>query len=117
MTGILSSVGAFLAGTAVALGAFGAHGLRNRFKNTPELMKNWETAAQYQLVHGIAILTLSSLHVTSAAMTLTVGTILFCGSLYAYALTERRPMARGAPVGGALLLLGWLWAAFALAVR
>ncbi|CAH0476591.1 unnamed protein product [Peronospora belbahrii] len=48
-------IGAIAGASGVMLGAFGAHGLKNRVKD-PQMLKNWETAAQYQLIHSLVLL-------------------------------------------------------------
>jgi uncharacterized membrane protein YgdD (TMEM256/DUF423 family) len=95
---------------AVALGAFGAHGLEGRL--TPERLQTWHTAVLYHLVHAPALLALA-LH-APAGRALRVawgawlgGVAVFSGSLYALALTDLRWLGAVTPVGGVLLLAGW----------
>jgi uncharacterized membrane protein YgdD (TMEM256/DUF423 family) len=107
-----------LGATAVGLGAFGAHGLRDVL--TERGMSNtWETAARYHLVHAIALLGLAVLlrSVTGsqrsraawAGRCWVVGTILFSGSLYGLALGGPRWLGPVTPFGGVALIVGWLW--------
>jgi uncharacterized membrane protein YgdD (TMEM256/DUF423 family) len=108
-----AAAGAILAGTGVALGAFGAHGLRATL--TPRALGWWETAVQYQMWHALALLLLAALPIRTQAPAWLIGcgTILFSGSLYVMALTGVRALGAVTPVGGLLLILGW--AALALA--
>ncbi len=105
-------LGAALAGAAVAAGAFGAHGLRGRLD--PDLLEIFETAARYQLIHGIALI-LTALaegrwpqaRLTPARWMFLAGTVAFSGSLYLLALTGARAVGAITPVGGVLLIAGW----------
>jgi uncharacterized membrane protein YgdD (TMEM256/DUF423 family) len=110
----------FLAGVlgflGVAIGAFGAHGLKKRLAavaDGDQRLAWWNTGAQYQLVHALAI-GLSALrpdpmhHGSAAAPWLFTGGIaLFSGSLYAMTLTGRRKLGAITPLGGLLFLAGW----------
>jgi uncharacterized membrane protein YgdD (TMEM256/DUF423 family) len=100
---------------AVAAGAFGAHGLQSRID--AHALQTFETAARYQMYHGLAI-GLASLAARNAATNLAcalflTGIVLFAGSLYLLALTGTRAFGFVTPVGGAAFLAGW--AAFAWA--
>lgn len=106
-------VGALNGAFAVAAGAFGAHLLEGRI--TVADTGVFQTAVYYQLIHAAAMVALGTLkgqilpailHVTSWAMA--IGTILFCGSLYAVSLGSAAIVSYIAPIGGGLLLLGWL---------
>lgn len=115
------AVGALSAAVAVLVGAFGAHGLKSRL--SPELLAVWETAARYQLVHSVALVALGAAApvlratgATAAAVLFVVGTVLFCGSLYALALTGARGLGAVAPIGGLAFVAGWACLAWA-AVR
>jgi uncharacterized membrane protein YgdD (TMEM256/DUF423 family) len=97
---------------AVALGAFGAHALRSRLP--PELMAVWATGAQYHLVHAAVLLALALADRAGVPslrlpyLLLATGSVLFSGSLYALALSGIRGLGAVTPVGGVLLLAGWL---------
>jgi len=97
---------------AVAFGAFGAHALRTRLP--PELMAVWTTGAQYHLVHAAVLLALALADragVPSLRLPyrlLAAGSALFSGSLYALALSGVRGLGAVTPVGGVLLLAGWI---------
>lgn len=106
----------------VALGAFGAHGLRSRL--TPDLLAVWKTAVEYQFYHALALLLVGliasqrpSAAISNAAICLALGVLVFSGSLYALALSGVRWLGAITPVGGLLLLTGWALLIWALAKR
>lgn len=97
---------------AVALGAFGAHGLRDRVGETA--LAWWQTGAHYHLVHSVALVAVAFGMGGAAAPLLRaacrlwgVGILLFSGSLYAMALTDVRVLGAVTPFGGLCLLAGW----------
>lgn len=102
---------------AVLCGAFGAHLLRSRLP--ADLLAVWSTGAQYHLVHAVVLLALAlagSAGVPSLRLPfrlLASGSVLFSGSLYALALSGFRPLGAMTPVGGLLLVAGWISLAFA----
>jgi uncharacterized membrane protein YgdD (TMEM256/DUF423 family) len=105
--------GALLAGLAVAVGAFGAHGLRGRL--TPEALDAFETAARYQMYHALALLATAWVAErwpqpasALAGWLFLAGIVLFSGSLYALSLTGTRWLGAITPLGGVALLAGWL---------
>ncbi|MDN5849120.1 MAG: DUF423 domain-containing protein [Nitrococcus sp.] len=108
---ILGSLNLFL---GVALGAFGAHGLRARV--APEMLAVWHTAVEYQLVHALGMLAvglvLPQLTATSgvagAGWLMLGGIVVFSGSLYGLVLTGARWLGAVTPFGGVLFLLAWL---------
>lgn len=99
-------IGAASGAAAVLLGAFGAHALRARV--AVELIKTWETAAQYHLVHSVALLAAGAAGAPVAGALFASGTLLFSGSLYALVLTGQRKLGAVTPIGGLLLTAGWL---------
>ena len=103
-------VGAISGALAVLCGAFGAHALRARV--SPELLKTWETAASYHLVHSVALLAAASSNATTAGALFSGGIVLFSGSLYALVLTGQRRLGAITPIGGVLLAAGWAALAF-----
>ena len=94
---------------AVVAGAFGAHGAEGR---AAELLK---TGAQYQLVHAVAALVALQLGARGPAWCFVAGAALFAGSLYALADNGPKWLGPFTPLGGALMIGGWLWLAWAVA--
>ncbi|KAK9425487.1 hypothetical protein SUNI508_12943 [Seiridium unicorne] len=110
---ILSTLAAVYGGTAVALGAFGAHGLKKRIAD-PQRLQNWNTAAQYQLIHSVATLVVASLapqtRTTKWAGGLFIaGMTMFSGSLYFLTIDPQKYRAMGpvTPLGGLCFIAGW----------
>ncbi len=97
---------------AVLAGAFGAHGLRARV--TPELLSAWQTGVLYHLLHSLALLALGVLSVatekgvTLPAGLMTLGMLLFSGSIYGLVLSQQSWLGPITPVGGLALIAGWL---------
>ncbi len=120
MTRWFGSAGAALGALGVAAGAFGAHGLEDSL--TPARLGNWETAAEYQMVHAVAlILTVlvaeraPSRVARVAGFAFLFGVVIFSGSLYTLALTDVRWLGAITPFGGVAFIVGWV--ALALALR
>jgi len=103
---------AVLGALAVALGAFGAHGLAARV--SPEALASWRTAAQYHLAHAVALLALAlygsaaGRSVALPAALFAAGIVLFSGSIYLLVLGGPRWLGPVTPLGGVALLAGWL---------
>jgi uncharacterized membrane protein YgdD (TMEM256/DUF423 family) len=98
---------------AVALGAFGAHGL----KATLDLHGTaaiWQTAALYHLVHSVVLLVLAQRQAPPRVSFLlfVAGVVIFSGSLYLLAVTNVKWLGAITPLGGLSLLGGWLCLAF-----
>ena len=111
--------GALNGALAVALGAFGAHGLRERV--SAQMLTTWETAAQYHFFHALALLIVGmlahQLNETALAVPgwiLLAGVTVFSGSLYLLVLTDQRWLGAITPLGGTALIVGWLWLAWSL---
>lgn len=109
----LLSIAAALGFLVVLFGAFGSHLLKDRL--SPDLFTVWEVGVRYQMYHALAILALVILggqisHALFpwAAWAFALGTIIFSGSLYLMALTGIRMLGAITPIGGTLLLIGWL---------
>lgn len=105
--------GALLAGSGVALGAFGAHGLQGVLG--PNELGWWHTAVQYQMWHGLGLILISALpvgRVRAIAALLGGGVLLFSGSLYAMALTGLSWLGAVTPLGGIAMIAGWLMLAW-----
>jgi uncharacterized membrane protein YgdD (TMEM256/DUF423 family) len=104
---------AFFGFTGVALGAFAAHGLKNRL--TPEYLTIFHTGVTYQLVHTLALFGVALLAtqiqgrlVTWAGVSFTVGIVLFSGSLYLLTMTGISKLGIITPFGGVAFLVGWI---------
>ena len=116
-------LGSILGFLGVALGAFGAHGLRSRL--TPDMLAVFETAVRYQMYHVFALLIVSAAigHLGNARLLVTAGwfffagVLIFSGSLYALALTGKGVLGAITPVGGLALLVGWSCLALFAAAR
>lgn len=100
---------------AVALGAFGAHGLKTRLAALPDgvdRLEWWKTAAQYHLAHALALALTAGLFGDTragraACVAFSVGIALFSGSLYTMTLSGVRQLGAVTPFGGLSLLAGW----------
>jgi uncharacterized membrane protein YgdD (TMEM256/DUF423 family) len=108
----LFRIAATLCFLAVALGAFGAHGLRSTLE-THGMTEVWNKAVLYHFIHA-AVLLVFALYGTinrAAWWLLFAGIFLFSGSLYLLALIRQPPDWLGAitPVGGLCFLAGWAW--------
>jgi len=112
---LLGSINAFL---AVALGAFGAHGLKARV--APEMLTVWQTGVLYHLFHALGLLAVGILALQlphssllrPAGWALLVGVVLFSGSLYLMVLSGVRALGMITPLGGVAFLAGWVLVAF-----
>jgi len=112
----IAAAGAFSAGVAVALGAFGAHGLRQVL--SPEMLAVYETGVRYQMYHALALCAAGLAGAAlpgcdrrlllGASWAFGSGTVLFSGSLYALALTGISVLGLVTPAGGVALIAGWL---------
>lgn len=108
--GIIGGVFAFV---AVALGAFGAHGLEGRI--SPSDLATFETGARYQMYHALALILvasaprdLSPVWTRISVWGFALGILLFSGSLYALVLTGVRTLGAVTPLGGIAFLVGWV---------
>ena len=111
--------GALSAGIAVALGAFGAHGLESRLSS--DLLATFETGARYQMYHALGLLVVAwvvaqgpkSRQAVLACWLFLAGTVLFSGSLYILALSGLRWLGAITPLGGVAFVAGWFSLALA----
>jgi uncharacterized membrane protein YgdD (TMEM256/DUF423 family) len=103
---------AILGALAIAAGAFGAHGLRDRLE--PQQVAAWSTAAHYQLLHSAVILALGLFELASErsvrvpASLFTAGILLFSGSIYLLTVAGLRFLGPVTPLGGLTLIAAWL---------
>lgn len=109
-----AKLGAGLAFLAVGLGAFGTHSLEGTL--SPERLETFGTAVRYQIYHALGLLVLGALpqRAHRAAWPLFLGVLTFSGSLYLLVLTDTPWLGAVAPIGGALMLLGWAVLFFSL---
>ncbi len=117
MSRIFVILSGLLGFAAVALGAFGAHGLRSRLDALPDGVKRldwWNTAAHYQLSHALALAVAAWLVHRGAGTSALVagwsfvgGVALFSGSLYLMTITGQTKLGAITPLGGLLFLIGW----------
>ncbi|XP_011662190.1 transmembrane protein 256 homolog [Strongylocentrotus purpuratus] len=90
---------------AVALGAYGAHGMKNQ---SPEAKHTFDTASRYHFVHTLALLGIPLTNNPNlSGSLLTLGMVLFSGTCYFSALTGSTALNRLAPIGGMTLIAGW----------
>ncbi len=108
----LRVLAATLAAFAVGLGAMGAHALKEQFQAQPTAREWWETASHYLLVHA-AVAALLPLYARTAQWCMILGALLFSSTLYAMALGAPRWLGAITPIGGVLLMVGWLSFAWA----
>ncbi len=103
---ILGILAALSGAIAVAAGAFGAHGATG-------VAQDWlKTGGQYQLIHAIAALVALRMEARGPAWLFVIGGAVFAGTLYLMAVGAPRWLGAVTPIGGALLIGGWLWLAW-----
>ncbi len=103
---IISAVSGF---TAVAIGAFGAHGLKETL--SPQMLEVYKTGVLYQLIHSVVLLALALttiLRTKLLSIFFLLGIILFSFSLYIYSTSGITFFAMITPFGGLCFLIGWL---------
>jgi uncharacterized membrane protein YgdD (TMEM256/DUF423 family) len=103
--------GSFFCMLSVMLGAFAAHGLKSRL--TEYSLGVFKTAAEYQMVHGLALIAVAILikwgiNLTVAGGFFIAGTLLFSGSLYLLALSSMKWLGPITPLGGLCFIIGWV---------
>lgn len=118
-------IGAIWGFLAVAMGAFGAHGLQDRFQSLGEqasgltferLRETYQTAAQYHMYCALALLAVGLLATTGRTSTalniagwqFLFGSLIFSGSLYILSVTGVKWLGAITPIGGLAMLAGWL---------
>jgi uncharacterized membrane protein YgdD (TMEM256/DUF423 family) len=103
---VISAISGF---TAVAIGAFGAHGLKEKL--SVEMLEVYKTGVLYHLIHSVVLLALSlntMIKPELPSIFFILGIILFSFSLYIYSTSGIRFFAMITPVGGIAFLIGWL---------
>ena len=110
MSILLFRIAALLCFLAVALGAFGAHSLK-QILETHGMLDVWNKAVFYHFNHALALLALALFAAAnrSAWWLLFGGIFIFSGSLYVMALTNIRWLGAITPIGGLCFLAGWAW--------
>lgn len=115
---------------AVAMGAFGAHGLRGRFESlggapggltSERLQANFQTATQYHTYCAFALLAVgllaragqSGIALNAAGWLFLAGSLVFSGSLYVLSTTGEKWLGAITPIGGVAMLAGWIALAIA----
>jgi uncharacterized membrane protein YgdD (TMEM256/DUF423 family) len=118
-------IGAIWGFLAVSMGAFGAHGLQDRFQSLGDmpnglsverLQSIFQTAAQYQMYCAFSLLAVGLMAATGrggislqlAGWFFLAGSLIFSGSLYALSLSGLKWLGAITPIGGVFMLLGWL---------
>ncbi len=98
---------------AVALGAFGAHGLRQRL--SPDMLAIFETGVRYHVYHALALLAVAWVadknpesFANAAGWAFILGIVVFSGSLYILSISGIRWLGAVTPFGGVALLVGWV---------
>ena len=110
-SGLALCLGSAAGATGVALGAFGAHALRQRLD--PGMLEIYRTGVLYQVLHALALLAVAALGTRLGrprltALLFTAGIVIFSGSLYILAISGVRIWGAVTPFGGVSLIAGWL---------
>jgi uncharacterized membrane protein YgdD (TMEM256/DUF423 family) len=108
---ILGAVNAML---AVALGAFGAHGLEGKI--TDKYLEVWKTGVTYQMFHAIGLFVVAFLAsrfpqsalINASGWAMFIGIILFSGSLYVLSTSGIKVLGAITPFGGVAFIIGWI---------
>lgn len=114
--------GAILGMLGVALGAFGAHALKNLLSQNGRT-ETFELAVRYQFYHALAVLLIGVMMerfsgpIQWAPILLLLGVVFFSGSLYAYSLTNIKGFAMVTPIGGLFLLAGWAMLIYSIVTK
>jgi uncharacterized membrane protein YgdD (TMEM256/DUF423 family) len=106
------ATGAIAAAVAVAMGAFGAHALKDRVP--PDLLSIFDVGVRYHLAHALALLAVAwaadrwpGRWVEISGWAFVAGIVIFSGSLYLLSLTGARWLGAITPIGGLAFLVGW----------
>ena len=107
---ILGAINGFI---AVALGAFGAHGLEGKISD--HYLNVWQKAVQYQMFHagGLLVIGLLGLKISGSMINwsgwlMLIGILLFSGSLYILAVSGIKVLGAITPLGGVSFLVAWV---------
>ncbi|MTI32713.1 DUF423 domain-containing protein [Xanthovirga aplysinae] len=113
-------IGALAGGLAVMIGAFGAHALKASLEASGKL-EVFETGVKYQFYHSLALLLIGLLMfhlehkwLTYASYSMMGGILIFSGSLYILCLSGIGKWGAVTPIGGLLLIMGWIFTIMAI---
>jgi uncharacterized membrane protein YgdD (TMEM256/DUF423 family) len=116
------TLGSISGGLAVMIGAFGAHGLKDKL--TEKMLANYMTGVEYHFYHTFALLAvgLLAMHfqprlLSASGWSFTIGILIFSGSLYVMAMTGITRLGAITPIGGLLFIAGWVLLAAAVLKR
>lgn len=103
-----------LLAVAVAIGAFGAHGLKAHLSN--EMLQTYKTGVEYHFYHALGLLLIGVLSISYpsgllnwSAILLAIGIVLFSGSLYVLAISGIKWIGAITPLGGLSFIAGWIF--------
>ncbi|NMH28559.1 DUF423 domain-containing protein [Flavobacterium silvaticum] len=112
----IMAVGAFFGMTAIILGAFGAHALKEIL--SPEQLQVFETGVKYQMYHALFLLFISLVPSVSdkskktISWLVSIGVLLFSGSIYILSMgvaeNVKKVIGPLTPIGGSLMITGWI---------
>ncbi len=111
-------IGPIMCSVAIALGAFGTHAIADLV--TPARLDTWQTAARYLMTHGLGLFAIGILSqqlkssLMRPSLMIAIGSLLFSSVLFILVLTNMTWLGAIAPIGGLLLILGWLDLAFSI---
>lgn len=115
-------LGAVFMALGVLLGAFGAHELKSSL--SPEMLAVYKTGVEYQFYHSLGLLLIGligfqvkSRYIQWSSLLITIGIILFSGSLYVLTLSGIKAIGAITPVGGLSFVAGWIFLAIAIIKR
>jgi uncharacterized membrane protein YgdD (TMEM256/DUF423 family) len=119
MSKLFLILGCINAATAVSMGAFGAHSLKNRI--TEDMLLVFQTAVQYHFYHSLGLMIIGVLtihlkpekYIKIAGWMMFIGIILFSGSLYTLSTTSMRWVGFITPIGGIAFIVSWVFIAIA----
>ncbi|MGG0538250.1 DUF423 domain-containing protein [Priestia aryabhattai] len=108
------TIGAINAMLAVALGAFGAHGLEGKISE--KYLEVWKTGVQYQMFHAIGLFVIAFLLskfpqsslLTASGWIMFAGIVLFSGSLYVLSTSGIKVLGAITPLGGVAFIVAWI---------
>ncbi len=123
---LFGAIGAFICFLAVLAGAVGSHALKGHLAEMGSL-SNFDLATRYMFYHGLALILAGLARdyypgstFNLAAWLFVAGTVLFQGNLYLISLSHFQSLSFLTPIGGMLLLIGWLvfvYAAFRVNIQ